>query len=50
MVLTKALSEEWDAFSLLGIRFDNGSAFKKGIATTSAMVTIMKYFIDYLNL
>ena len=50
MVLTKALSEEWNAFSLLGIRFDNGSAFKKGIATTSAMVTIMKYFIDYLNL
>jgi hypothetical protein len=50
MVLTKALSEEWDAFSLLGVRFDNGSAFKKAIATTSIMITIIKYFIHYLNL
>jgi hypothetical protein len=47
IVLTKALSEEWDAFSLLGIRFDNGSAFKKCIAASSAFVTIISYLFHY---
>ena len=50
MILTNALNDEWEAFSLFGIKFNNGSAFKKAIATTSLVITFTKYMIDYLEL
>ena len=50
MILTNALNDEWEAFSLFGIKFSNGSAFKKAVATTSLAITFIKYMIDYLEL
>jgi hypothetical protein len=50
MILTNALNDEWEAFSLFGIKFNNGSAFKKAVATTSLAVTLTKYMIQYLEL
>jgi hypothetical protein len=49
-ILTNALNDEWEAFSLFGIKFNNGSAFKKAVATTSLAITFIKYMIDYLEL
>ena len=49
IVLTNVLKEEWESFGLIGIKFNNGSAFKKAIGITTGLIAVFTYIIDFIK-